>query len=88
MPYIIKLDGIPAEYALNLVRKGEGANIIVREFTSSEDGDLFISRLEAFPLELISKLPAEGRSLPLRSIKHITSMLLHGSTCTYCRTRN
>ncbi len=46
MPFEVKIDGIPAGYSVKGARKGDTCDVIVREFTSSEDGDLFISRLE------------------------------------------
>ncbi len=61
MPFEVKIDGIPAGYSLNSAKEGETCNVIVREFTSSEDGDLFISRLEGFPSELIGLLPPGNR---------------------------
>src|SRR3954447_8371998 len=61
MPIELKIDGVPAGYAVKGARKGELCPIIVREFTSSEDGDLFINRLEGLPSELIGLLPPESR---------------------------
>ena len=61
MPFEVKIDGAPAGYSLAGARHGELCNVIVREFTSSEDGDLFISRLEGLPSELIGLLPPESR---------------------------
>src|SRR5689334_7691757 len=58
MPHKVVLEGIPAGYSLSSVKKDEHATVSMREFTSTEDGDLFISRLEGFPteiLQLISK---------------------------------
>jgi hypothetical protein len=59
MPVEVKIGGVPAGYPVKSARKGEHCSIIVREFTSSEDGDLFISRLEGFPSELIGLIPDE-----------------------------
>jgi hypothetical protein len=49
MPFELKLDRRPAGYSVKGARHGELCPVIVQEFTSSEDGDLFISRLEGFP---------------------------------------
>ncbi|QDV37707.1 hypothetical protein [Tautonia plasticadhaerens] len=57
----VKTDGVPAGYTIKGARSGELCPVIVREFTSSEDGDLFISRLEGLPSELIGLLPSENR---------------------------
>jgi len=42
----------------------------VREFTSSEDGELFISRLEGFPSDILGRLPASAGLGP-SSIEHM-----------------
>jgi len=42
MPFEIKLNEVSVGYAQTPVQKGENASIIVREFTSSEDGDLLL----------------------------------------------
>jgi len=60
MSFQITLDELPGGYTLSSVLKGEQASIIVREFTSSEDGDVFISRLEGLPTMLLNKLPFEA----------------------------
>ncbi len=46
MPHEIKLDYLPAGYALRGGRAGEEVELMFRGFTSFEDGELFISRLE------------------------------------------
>jgi hypothetical protein len=56
MPYQITLNSLPAGYAASSFKKGEKAQVIVREFISSEDGDLFISRLEGLPSEIINQI--------------------------------
>jgi hypothetical protein len=57
MPIEIKLKEVSVGYAQTSAQKGENASIIVREFTSSEDGDLFISRLEGIPSEILAAIP-------------------------------
>ena len=57
MPFEIKLDMLPGGYSAASGRRGEQIPVITREFTSSEDGNLFISRLEGMPRNLLSKLP-------------------------------
>jgi hypothetical protein len=57
MPFEIKLKEVSVGYAQTSVQKGENASIIVREFTSSEDGDLFISRLEGIPSDILAAIP-------------------------------
>ncbi|MEW6028048.1 MAG: hypothetical protein ACOYZ8_14995 [Chloroflexota bacterium] len=59
MPHNIILDALPAGIALTSVRDGGDVKVAYREFTSSEDGDLFIQRLEGLTNEIIGKLPPE-----------------------------
>src|SRR5208337_4431367 len=59
MPYQVKLDFTPAGYALESATPGERADVAVREFTSSEDGELFISRLEGFPSDILGRRRCE-----------------------------
>lgn len=54
MPFEFVLDELPAGYSFSSVKKGDKATIITQEFTSSEDGDLFISRLDGIPSHLIN----------------------------------
>jgi hypothetical protein len=58
--YTVKFDQSPAGHALNSGRSGEEITICQKEFVSSEDGDLLISRLEGFPAEILSMLPGGG----------------------------
>jgi hypothetical protein len=59
MPYNIVLDVLPAGIALTSVRDGGEVRVAFREFTSSEDGDLFIQRLEGITNDILRKLPPE-----------------------------
>ena len=63
MSFELKINSIPVGYTVKATRHGELCPIIVQEFTSSEDGDLFISRLEGLPSELIRLIPPENRIL-------------------------
>jgi len=76
MPYELILDAPPAGYAMHNASGVEGnlAVIAVREFTSSEDGELFISRLEGIPAQLIAKLPATAGIFP-SSIDHLIAVI-------------
>lgn len=59
MPYTIFLENLPIGIALNSVH-GEGeVKVVFREFTSSEDGDLFIQRLEGFPNDILNLIPTK-----------------------------
>ncbi len=57
MPYQLKLEGVPAGYAMQDATGTEGSPVpvVVREFSSSDDGELFVSRLEGLPSALLSK---------------------------------
>ena len=58
MPVEIEFDKPPAGYAAEAKRSGEDrVAITVREFTSTEDGQHFIRRLEGFPDEVLQKVP-------------------------------
>src|SRR2546422_10094726 len=39
--------------------EGQSVDVAVREFTSSDDGELFVTRLEGLPATLIHKLPVQ-----------------------------
>ena len=81
MPFEVKVDGIPAGYSVKGARKGETCDVIVQEFTSSEDGDLFISRLEGFPSELIGLLPPENR-ISCSMIDNLLAIVRRDQTAT------
>ena len=57
MPYEIKLEHPLAGYAAKAARAGETAPVSVCEFTSTEDGQHFIQRLEGAPSVLLERLP-------------------------------
>jgi len=81
MPYKIAFPQLPAGYNAAPVRKGDEASIIVREFTSSEDGDFFTSRLEGFPSQIVSMLPSESRINP-SNISHMLAIIRRDKTAT------
>lgn len=64
MPRRITLDHVPAGYAAAPARDGGDVPVVLSEFTSSEDGDLFISRLEGYPSIFLSGLPADPANDP------------------------
>ena len=77
MPFDIILDDLPGGYALTATKKGENANIVTREFTSSEDGDLFISRLDGIPSQLI-KLASKSisnQNISFSTIDHLLAVI-------------
>ena len=54
----VELGDAPAGYAVTSGRSGEGVLIRFREFTSSEDGQDFIQRLEGIPNKILQLLPS------------------------------
>jgi hypothetical protein len=79
MPYTVSLDGLPSGYSLSAARAGERVQIQVTEFTSSEDGDLFIGRLDGLPTELLGKIPSERRPRP-SAIDHLLAIVHRDQT--------
>ena len=57
MPYEIMLDDIPAGYAAASVRNTTEVQVTVKGFSSTEDGDDFITYLEGYPELIVNKLP-------------------------------
>ncbi|EKM16624.1 hypothetical protein ACP6IB_27150 [Vibrio harveyi] len=78
--YRIKLENPPAGYSASAAKSGEKVEIITREFSSSEDGDFFISRLEGFPSQLISKLPPES-GVKCSNIDHLLAVIHKSGEC-------
>ena len=55
----IDLEKPPLGYALTSGRSGEKVNVRFREFTSTEDGQHFIQRLEGLPSDILQRLPSQ-----------------------------
>ena len=55
----IDLGKPPAGYVLTPAKEGEHAQIAYREFTSTEDGQYLIRRLEGFPNNILQRLPSQ-----------------------------
>ena len=60
MPYTIKLEHVPGGYATHCAEKGEQIEVMFRGFTSTEDGQLFISRLEGPPTQILEKISSSA----------------------------
>jgi hypothetical protein len=56
MPYTVKLEHVPAGYAGRCAEEGEQCEVVYQEFTSTEDGQLFVSRLEGVPANILAKI--------------------------------
>ncbi len=59
MKYELELSELPCGYAASSTKEGQTAEIIVKHFSSSEDGDDFIRILESFPSQLLAMAPEE-----------------------------
>jgi hypothetical protein len=81
MPYEVVFDGLPAGYSMKAARTGEECPLIVREFTSSEDGELFISRLEGMPSELIRMIP-DGHRVPFSMVDSLLAVIRRDRTAS------
>jgi hypothetical protein len=83
MPYEIRFDKPPAGYALSGARGGEHALIQTFEFTSTEDGQHFILRLEGFPDEILQCLQPQRRIAP-SEVDHLLALInSDGRTTVY-----
>ena len=81
MPFEINLGQPPARYAGTSARQGENVEVIYREFTSSEDGQHFIRRLEGFPSDLIELSPSPVKPSQVDSLLAI--IRLDGTATLY-----
>ena len=59
MPFEIDLGKPPGGYALTSARDGDYGQVSYREFTSTEDGQHFIQRLEGHPDAILQRLPSQ-----------------------------
>ena len=79
----IQLDKPFAGYLTASCKPGENVWIVQKEFVSSEDGDLFISRLEGFPSILLNKIAQVHKVIILQSsIDNMLAILKQDGTST------
>ena len=71
----------PAGYSVSVAKGGEKVKVSILEFTSSEDGDLFISRLEGFPSQIILRLPPEA-NIKESEIDNLLAIIHQDNTAT------
>jgi len=81
MPHEIVFDDLPAGYSLSHTKLGEKALVCTRKFTSSEDGDEFIARLEGFPSQILNMLPSSANLRP-STIDHLLVIIRRDKTAT------
>jgi len=83
MKFDIHLDKPFAGYFTASCKPGENVWIVQKEFVSSEDGDLFISRLEGFPSILLNKIAQVYKVIILQSsIDNMLAILKQDGTST------
>jgi hypothetical protein len=80
MSYEIPLD-TPAGYVVASAKKGTEVTVAVREFVSSEDGDLFIERLEGWPTNILNAIPSEHR-INSSTVDHLLAIIRRDKTAT------
>ena len=71
MPYEIKMEHTPVGYAGTSARADELVQVIYWEFTSTEDGQHFIKRLEGGVSPILEKLPIE---VPPSTVDHLLAI--------------
>lgn len=83
MKFDIQLDGLLAGYSTASCKPGEYLWILAKEFISSEDGDLLISRLEGFPSLLLNKIAQIHKTIIVQScIDNMLAILRQDKTAT------
>jgi hypothetical protein len=81
MPYDVTFDMTPTGYSVSHARRGETASVQYLEFTSTEDGQHFIKRLEGFPDELLRKLSGQIEIRPSQ-VDHLLAIIRRDKTAT------
>ena len=80
MPVEIDLGMPPAGYAAAPARATDTTAVIqYREFTSTEDGQHFVQRLEGFPDDILQKFPAP---IPASKVDHMLALCRRDGTAT------
>lgn len=83
MKFDIQLDKLSAGYCMASCKPGEYLWIVQKEFISSEDGDLLISRLEGFPSILLNKIMEQHKTIITQSsIDNMLAILRQDKTAT------
>lgn len=81
MPYEISLNHLPAGYAVNAAQADQMVQVLTSEFTTTEDGMKFISRLEGTPRELLCALPASANARE-SMVDHMLAIIRRDRTAT------
>lgn len=81
MPYEINFPRVPGGYALTSALTGEQVSVAIAEFSSSEDGDEFIQRLEGLPEAIIRMLPGRNDIRP-STVDHLLVLIRSDGSAT------
>jgi len=88
MPYRVHLEERPAGFAAASSKDGDKIPIIYREFTSSEDGEKFISRLDGTPAKILTLLES-STSIRASTVDHLIALIQQdGTTDVYINEAN
>jgi len=83
MPYTIKFEQPPAGISVSAAREGEMVTIQQIEFTSTEDGQVFIDRLEGFVNDVLTTLRPQRDFRP-SEVDHLLAVIeKDGKTTVY-----
>lgn len=74
MPITITLEHRPVGIITAVARDGKSAQVMYREFLSSENGDQLIERLEEMSRDILNKIPADRRPKPSQ-IDHLLAII-------------
>jgi hypothetical protein len=81
MPLQILFDQLPIGHAAAAAKNAPTVSVRYAEFTSSEDGQEFIQRLEGFPSEILGRLPENVRCNPSQ-VDHLLAVIRRDCTAT------
>jgi hypothetical protein len=82
MPYEIVFDNLPGGYSPPRgIKSGEEYTPVVAGFSSSEDGDDFIAKLEGWPTTILNMLPVPEKFSP-SCVDHLFAIIRQDKTAT------
>jgi hypothetical protein len=83
MPKEIVLDHLPAGYAKRGGRPNQEIDVVFREFSSTEDGQHFISQLEGTPTQILEKISSAANTAAARTNSLLAIIRPDKSTTVY-----
>lgn len=76
MPYEFKIDIAPLGYAVGSSGPGDNrVEVVTCEFTSTEDGQHFIQRLEGFPDTILANIAKNGPHISPSHVDHLLAII-------------